>query len=511
VPKFVIIILAVFLIFSGCIEENNATQSNESVRQGSINAAPENLSSTTMSSEEENIPEIEITSFSSIYINENQERVYEYLFSWDDVPGSENQELISYLRKLKEVEIQNGLNIVGQSNALIVKSDDNKTINVYFTSRNATELTLEDRKKIVLKTPPDVELELKEGDGNHKVLITPPDIELELREVNGKLCVYKVEKKLGYNITEGYYAAYGLSIKNNGPKNLDFKLNDLNLCTENNSLNVTIEPENPDSDILDVLSEDSNVLDVLSDLEKETKLDDTTLFPGQTINGSVVFQVNSLYNESFLLMYNETPIPSASFGKSIEALKIVEGYNYSAIFDIPPYNSGSPGDNSFKPDLEEFPYIWANWVNRSIFEFFNRADFEDVDKSFREDKPRISIVYALKVIPERNITFVNNFSIVDDTEFPVNNFIVVDDAGKELIHMSKKFDKAVILKNQTYELHSEENMDTTQTNLSNATVVRVSFKSEYTWGHYSFIDQDVILDKKLNIIAARNSCRNFMS
>ena len=62
-----------------------------------------------------------------------------------------------------------------------------------------------------------------------------------------------------------------------------------------------------------------------------------TLFPGQTINGSVIFQVNSLYNESFLLMYNETPISSASFEKSIEALRTAEYYNYSIVFGIPPY------------------------------------------------------------------------------------------------------------------------------------------------------------------------------
>jgi len=71
--------------------------------------------------------------------------------------------------------------------------------------------------------------------------------------------------------------------------------------------------------------------EVLSTLEKENKIENTNSISGQTINGSVVFQVNSLYNESFLLMYNETPISSASFEKSIKALKTAERYNYSVV------------------------------------------------------------------------------------------------------------------------------------------------------------------------------------
>lgn len=472
-----IFILTIFILFSGCIEENNATQSNDSAYQDSVTTTSENQSSSDLSSKEGNVPEIEVTSFSSIYMHDNSENIANYIFSWDNVPGSESYRLRDYLR--------NSLGIGWVSTATIIKAANNNTIRV-FTPTNS--------------------LELKLADDKNTVLITPNNIRLKLKDINSKLCIFKADEgnygnKTRYNITGRYYAVYGLSIKNNGSKNLDFKLSDLNVRTGDSLFNITNEPENLDSDMLDVLS----------DLEKETKLEDRTLSPGQTINGSVVFQVNSLYNESFLLMYNDTPVPSASFEKSTEALKIAEGYNYSVIFGIPPYNSGSPANNSFKPDLEEFPYIWANWVNRSIFEFFNRADFEDVEKSFRESRPTISIIYALKVIPERNITFLNNFSIVDDTGFPVNNFIVVDDAGKELIHTSKKFDKTAILKNQTYELRFEENMDTTQMNLSNATVVRVSFKSEYSWGHYSFIDQDIILDKKLNIIAARNSCRTFIS
>ncbi|MPN01904.1 hypothetical protein SDC9_149117 [bioreactor metagenome] len=91
------LILTIGIIFSGCIEENNATQSNESAYQDAVNEAPENISSTNLSSEEENIPEIEVTSFSSIYMHDNTERVYEYIFCWDNVPGNESPSFINYL------------------------------------------------------------------------------------------------------------------------------------------------------------------------------------------------------------------------------------------------------------------------------------------------------------------------------------------------------------------------------------------------------------------------------
>src|SRR5512133_2827773 len=135
--------LTIFIIFSGCIEENNVTQSNESSYQGPENTVQENLSSTNLSSEEENIPEIEVRSFSSIYMHDNLERVYEYLFSWDNVPGNESQSLISYL--------QNDLGIDWADNAQIVKTNDNETIRV-FTLENSLELTLEDNKSRIQTT-----------------------------------------------------------------------------------------------------------------------------------------------------------------------------------------------------------------------------------------------------------------------------------------------------------------------------------------------------------------------
>ena len=75
-----IFIITVVIIFSGCVEESKVNRSAEQVNQSTepINQSIEplqkesaNQSSTNLSSEEENIPEIEITSFSSINTNDN--------------------------------------------------------------------------------------------------------------------------------------------------------------------------------------------------------------------------------------------------------------------------------------------------------------------------------------------------------------------------------------------------------------------------------------------------------
>jgi len=293
------------------------------------------------------------------------------------------------------------------------------------------------------------------------------------------------------NITKRNYLVYDLSIKNNGSKNLDFKLSELHIRYGDRIFNTTIlDPYS--------LYEIRPYLEVLSTSKKETKIDDTTLLPGQTINGSVIFQVNSLYNESFLLMYNETPVPSASFEKSIEALRTAERYNYSITFGIPPYNTVY-SNNSFEPDLEEYPYIWPNWVNRSVFEVLNKADSENLAKSSIEDIPQTEAIYALKVMPERNMTSM----LESDTTSvpPVNNFIVVDDTGEELINTSL-IGKIAILNNQTYKLYSDKN-DIPQMNFSNATIVKISYFNDYNGARFSFVDQDLILDDKMNIIVAR--------
>lgn len=455
--RTLVLILTIFIIFSGCIEETNVTQLNESIYQKS-----ENLSSIALSPEEENIPEIEVTSFSSIYMRDNTERVYEYLFSWDNVPGNESQNLISYLK--------NDMGIDWADNAQIIKTSDNETIRV-FTSENSLEFTLEDNKSKILTTiGSDSYYDLK-----------------KIKKENGKICVCRLEYEPGLNITEKYYAVYNLSIKNNGSGNLDFKVNELHIRDGNNIFNTTIEPE----------SQYSYRNEIFSDLNKENEIEDTILFPGQTINGFVIFQANSLYNESFLLMYKGIPVTSTSFEKGVKVLRTVESYNYSVIFGIPPYDYGL--NYSFEPDFKEYPYIWPNWVNRSVFDVFNRADSENMAKLSIENRlskdmeqiPPINIVYALKVIPGRNVTMIPKIRSSNSSPYT----LCVDDTGKELINSG--YGRIIILNPQT--------------SFSNATIVKISYQNVYgRKDRLSFIDQDLILDNELNIVVAKYYCGNFV-
>ena len=468
-----IFILTICIIFSGCVEENNVTQSNKSAYQGPVNITPGNISSTTLSSEEENIPEIEVTSFSSIYMHDNSENVLSYLFSWDDVPGNETNNLSDYLR--------NDLEIDWVSNAQIIKTNDNNTIRV-FTPSNSLELQLADNK--------------------NTVLITPGNIQLKVKEEDSKFCIYKVEEytgggdptesKLGHNITERYYAVYGLSIKNNGSINLDFKLNELRVREGDHIFNTTtLDPYG---------FYDRSHLEVLSNLKEENKIESMTLSPGQTINGSVVFQVNSLYNESFLLMYNKTPISSASFKKSIEALRMAEHFNYSTVFGIPPYS-----EETYDLNSERAPYF-CSWVNRSVFEFFNKADSENVMKPSPDSPDGISwtkIVYALEVKPERNMTTLP----VKNSDSYTYSFLVVDDTGEELIN-TPVIENIAFLRNGTYKHYSRNYNDIPQLNLTNHTFVRTSFERSY--GTHmnvcvSINNQNLILDDNLNAILVRYS------
>lgn len=159
----------------------------------------------------------------------------------------------------------------------------------------------------------------------------------------------------------------------------------------------------------------------------ENKIESTTIAPGQTINGSVVFQVNSLYNESFLLMYKGIPVSSAPLEKSIEALRLAERFDYSAVSGITPYSEET---NDLNRDGAP---AFCRWVNRSVFEFLNKADSENVMRSSPSslDGTRwTKIVYALEVKPERNITIIPR----KNSDLYTYNFLVVDDAGEELIN-----------------------------------------------------------------------------
>jgi len=305
-----------------------------------------------------------------------------------------------------------------------------------------------------------------------------------------------------YNISEGYYAAYNLTIKNNGKDSFYFTTKELRLQEGDRIFNTTTT----------LPPYDSNLVEVLSEIIKENKIQYTTLLPGQIIHGSVVFRIDSLYNKSFLLTYNTTPITSTSFEKNIDALWKAEHFNYSIASGIPPYcncseRGGTTG--SYEPKFDDYCDTWANWVNRSIFETFQKSDMERMIRSPPDNIPLTKMAYALRVFPEKNITM---FPITTG-ESP-SNFLIIDDTGKEMTNTSNIAGVAV-LSNQTYALFKPRwKLIMPRMNFSNVSVVRISFEGTYGENmglRLSFVNQDVILDEDLNIIAVRYSRDQFVS
>jgi len=459
----VIILLLLSVLLSGCTGEKKAAPAPESIRKDAVEVTSPNL---TQSPKEENIPEIKITSFSSIYLHDNNEDIY--LFSWENVPGNESHGLLNYLK--------NELHIDRMENAKIIKDEVNKTIRV-FTGENSIELMLYN-ETVLLKRDRGFEA-----------------YGLWVKEENGTHNVYNKKRGNKYDISERYYAVYNLSLKNNGSNTIDFKLDGLHLH-ENDLIFNTSALERFDG---------SSLLEVLQDIEKENKLKDATLLPGQSLNGTVAFRVNSLYNKSFLLKYGTATVTPASFGKSIEALEAAEYFNYSAALGLPPYDICHQND-SYEPIFDDRNCIWANWVNRDIFETFQKSDVERMQKS--QLIPTTEMVYALRVIPERNITM----SPVTK-RFDRSHLLVTDDTGEEIINTSRIQGMAV-LSNQTYTFKPDWMLNFPGMNISNASVVQISFKASYITkfpfsgtigetGRLSYINQDVILDDILNIIVVR--------
>ncbi len=399
--------------------------------------------------------------------------------------------------------------------------------------------------------------------------------------------VYKKMNRYKYEPDKRYYAAYNLSIKNNGSSTLFFKLNELSLHEGDNTFNVT------------PLELYTRNLDVLHDLEMENKLQDTTLQSGQSLNGTVAFRVNSLYNESFLLTYNATPVTSSSFEKSIEALRTAEDFNYSiALSKLPYIHNTNIARLSYVPIFDDSFETQANWVNRSIFESFKNSDIERMQNS--PQYIGVEMVYALRVIPYRNITMFpmrsvyqwylfnwdeipgndsgilldyldqkygidgvktarieksdegntirlyveeivlsltlnnektrvsfgiddgKNYEFIARTEngrlniygfrFENPRLLVIDDNGEELINIPDIAGLAV-MSNYTYKYGSGWKLNFPGMNISNASVVHISFEAGYYGGiaRYSRCNMDVILDEELNVIAVRYDTFNPIS
>jgi hypothetical protein len=445
------------VLFSGCTGENNIALEPESTQKDAVDVSSQNLNK---SSKEENIPEISIASFSSIYMYDNSDNEDIYLFSWENVPGNESNRLLSFLK--------NNLQIEWVTNAQITKDDVNKTIRV-FTNENSIEIILYPESS-----------DMRIGNMYDRRVI----------EENGSYKVYDIKYRNKYDISERCYAVYDLSIKNNGSDTIDFKLNGLRLHERDRIFNTTTLEPNAGSH-----------LEVLDDLENKNKLRDTVLLPGQSLNGIVAFRVNSLYDKSFLLKYRTRTVDSASFEKSIEALRTAENFKYSTALGIPPYFIQN-GVSSYVPFFDD-PYdTWANWVNRSIFETYQKSDVERMRKSPPDEITSISMVYALRVIPERNITM---YPVTTTT-----NLVVIDDTGEKIINASDIKEMAV-MSNMTYTSRSGSKLNFPGMNFSNASVVRISFLGRYyTSGRVSINNQDVILDDKLNISVVRNYPMRFI-
>jgi hypothetical protein len=311
----------------------------------------------------------------------------------------------------------------------------------------------------------------------------------------------KDKNEYTYNLSERFYAVYNLSIRNPGSSALDFDLNNLNLRIGDETFNTTTFE-----------SFFSYKLEVLSDNEKANKIEGTTLYPNQTLNGDIVFRINSSYGKSFVLMYNTTPVTSPSFERALEALIKAEQFNYSVALGIPPYSNSSERGRmlgSYEPKLEDYPYIWANWMNKSVFEFFKKSDSENLLKSSSDYIPLTEIVYALKVTSRRNITMLPIKTQVLYNQF----FVVVDEDGNEIINHSH-IQGISILNDDTYEFHPNSALNIPQKNFSDATVVQISFQGLYGWSmamRMPYLNQDIILNDKLNISVVRYNPEYYIS
>jgi hypothetical protein len=315
--------------------------------------------------------------------------------------------------------------------------------------------------------------------------------------------VYLRDNEYTFDLVEKNYVIYHLSIKTNDTNALNFSINKLQLQTGNQSFT----PADPGT----ITKYFSGW--VLSEIENENRLNDTHILPHQTLEGIVIFQVdnyNTLFDRSFSLRYNTTPIPSTSYEKSLEALAVAEQFDYSIAFDMPPYDNWELGDYSYDPPEPGNYHVWANWVNRTVFESYKKYDEMSLPKQKPGNIPYAKIAYAVKVIPEQDLTVRSGevWHTTNEGKYKETYLHVVDDTGEELFNKSiipsyRDNTGLAILDNQKYRPFSE-NMP--QMFIPQATIVHFSFNSMYGWGmsaRLTFNDQDIILDEQHNITLAR--------
>jgi len=112
-------------------------------------------------------------------------------------------------------------------------------------------------------------------------------------------------------------------------------------------------------------------------------------------------------------------------------------------------------------------------VNRDVFEVFKKSDIERMQKSPPPLIPTAEMVYVLRAIPERNITM----SPVTK-RFDRSHLLVTDDTGEEIINTSSIKGMAV-LSNQTYTFKPDWMLNFPGMNISDASVLQISFKASY--------------------------------
>ena len=315
-----------------------------------------------------------------------------------------------------------------------------------------------------------------------------------------------------FDLVEKNYVIYNLSIKNNDTSPHNFSRNNLQLHA-NDQVFTPADPGTfhryPDTWVY-----------VLSEIEKEQRLNDSHILPSQTLKGIVIFKVDNyttLLNRSFSLRYNTTPIPSTSFEMSLEALTAAEQFDYSIAFDMPPYDSDRWEGDSYYPPEPGYSFVWANWVNKTVFESYKKHDEMALPEEKRGNIPYIEIAYAVKVIPGQDLTVFHtdhsnlyadrNYNITREGKYRETQMYVIDGTGKELFKKSidSRNDETglVIFDNQTYRPFSE-NMPPIL--IPQATIVQISFYSTYGWGlamRLTFNNQDIILDEHHNITLSR--------
>jgi hypothetical protein len=212
--------------------------------------------------------------------------------------------------------------------------------------------------------------------------------------------------------------------------------------------------------------------------------------------------------------------PSTSVEKSLEALRVAEQFDYSIVFKAPPYDCDMWEDHSYNFPEPMHPYVWANWVNRTVFESYKTIDEMSLSKEKPGNIPNTEIAYAVKVIPEQDLTVFHTnhstlykernsgpYSIRSKGKYKGTQLYVIDDTGEEVFNKSidpqKDYIGLAMLDDRTYRPFSE-NMP--KMLIPRATIVHFSFNSIYGWSldmRLTFNDQDIILDEQHNIILTR--------